>query len=236
MGSLTEALRGFLDSASILAFPLAFAGGVLTSFTPCVYPMVPITVAYIGGRSEGSRSKGFVLSSAYVLGIAVTYSVLGAFAALTGRIFGYFTINAWVFGAVGAICVALGLSMLDVWEIRLPQWLQRGGDVSAGMSRGAAGAFGVGLASGFVAAPCTAPVLGVLLTLVASRQNVIYGVGLLFAFALGLGFLLMLVGTFTGALTSLPQSGSWMRTIKKGFGVAILGVAGYFFYSAGQLI
>ncbi len=221
-----------LQSFSVAAYLIVFAAGVLTSFTPCVYPMIPVTVTYIGGASAGSKSRAALRTLVYVLGIAVIYSSLGAFAALTGRFFGQIATNPWVYFAVGNVIILFGLSMLDAVVLPIPGILTRG----ARGGENYLGAFVMGMASGFVAAPCTAPVLGTLLLYVGSRGNAFYGASLLFTFAFGLGFLLLILGTFAGALTSLPKAGAWMVTIKKVFGLGMILVGEYFLIRMGRLM
>ena len=224
-------ISSYLAAGSILAYGVAFLSGVVTSFTPCVYPLIPITMAYVSGRRKGKRGS-FLLSLIYVLGMAVTYSALGMFAALTGKMFGGITVNPWVYLIVANIFILFSLHMMGVYTIKIPQIQIRG----PGTQGGAIGAFFLGLTSGFVAAPCTAPVLGALLAYVATTQNVLFGGSLLFVFSLGLGTLLVLVGTFSGMLSSLPKSGAWMITVEKIFGLILLLVAEYFILQAGKLL
>jgi len=213
---------------------VVFAAGVLTSFTPCVYPMIPVTVTYIGGASAGNRRRAVSLSLVYVLGMAVVYAALGVAAAMFGKIFGSFTRTPLVYGAVGVLIVAFGLGMLDLYSIRVPAFFS--GVQREGVKRGGfLGAALMGVAAGFVAAPCTAPVLGLLLTYVASTRKVIWGGALLLIFALGLGTLLLLVGIFSGLLSGLPRAGAWMDRLKKGFGVAMLVVGGWFLFEAARM-
>lgn len=230
--SFYQTAQEAIKNATLFAFPLVFFAGVLTSFTPCVYPMIPITAGYIGAKGAGSRSKGFLLSLCYVLGMAVMYSALGAFASLTGKMFGTISTNPVFYFIVGNMCIFLGLNMLDVFQIPIPQFLAYR---QASKSGGYAGAFLIGLAAGTIAAPCTAPVLATLLFLVAKKQNLLYGISLLFVFSLGLGFLLILVGTFASLLTSLPKSGVWTERIKKGLGFVMILIGQYFIYMMGQL-
>ncbi|ODS33291.1 MAG: thiol:disulfide interchange protein [Candidatus Scalindua rubra] len=234
MEGFLQGLEGYLSASSLFAFIAVFVGGVLTSFTPCVYPMIPITVAYIGGRSGESRLHGFSLSIFYVIGMAVTYSALGAFAALTGKLFGAASTNPILYLIVANIFIFLGLSMLDVFALPIPSFLasRQPGKKTGGRI----GAFLVGLLAGTVAAPCTAPVLGVVLTFVAAKQNVIYGVTLLFVFSIGLGTLLILVGTFAGLMSSMPKTGKWSVAIKKFFGWIMIGTGEYFLITAGKLL
>ena len=220
-------------NSPILAIFLSFAGGILASFTPCTYPMLPITVAFIGARAQGSKLRGFLLSIFYVLGLAIVYSALGAFAALTGRLFGSVTASPWTFIVVGNICVFFGLVMLGAVQLSPPAFLNRlqvkqfrGHDLLTSVALGGA--------SALVVSACTTPVLGVLLTLVAARHDLLWGIGMLFAFSYGLGALVIIVGTFTGVLASLPKSGAWMRRVQLIFGLLMIVVAEYFFIQAGE--
>ena len=213
-----------------LAFALIFLAGVGVSFTPCVYPVIPITLGYIGARSTGSRWRGFTLSLVYVLGMASTYAVLGAFAALTGRLFGQIGSSPWTYFFVAAVCFFLGLSMLGVFQ--LPQISLAGGSLaSSGGKKGYTGAFLVGVVSGLIVGPSTAPVLASVLVYVGSKQNVVYGFFLLFTFGYGVGFLMILLGTFTGLVSSLPRSGAWLDRIKKLFGIILIASAAYLVFS-----
>lgn len=217
-----------------LAILLAYVGGILASFTPCTYPMMPITVAFVGAKAHGRRWKGFVLSTFYVLGLAIVYSALGAIAALTGGLFGALTTNSWTYLLVGNICLFFGLAMLEVFPLTPPAILNRlqvrnipGHDILSSVLLGGA--------SALVVSTCTTPILGVLLTIVATRHDIVWGMGLLFAFSYGLGSLVILIGTFTGLLTSLPRSGIWMRRIQRAFGLLMIVAAEYFFIKTGEL-
>ncbi len=234
MSGLAESFRASLEAGSPLAFLLAFAGGVLVSFTPCVYPVLPVTAGYIGSRGATSAGRGFLLSAAYVLGMAATYAALGGVAAMTGQVFGQAAASPWTYLLVGNLCLLLGLSMFDAVRIPLPSFLagRAGGKRPAGVP----GAFGVGVASGLIVGPCTAPVLGALLLYVGARKNPAFGISLLFTFALGMGMLIVLIGTFAGILSSLPKSGAWSERIKKGFGVVLIVSAEYLLVEAGRLL
>ncbi len=217
------------------ALAVVFLAGLLTSFTPCVYPMIPVTVTYIGGAADGTRRRAISLSMIYVLGMALIYASLGMVTALLGKTFGRFTYNPWVYGGVGALIVFFGITMLDIVTIPTPRFL--GGVQSAGVRRGGHfGAFLMGLAAGFIAAPCTAPVLATLLVYVSQSRNVLWGGTLLLVFALGLGFLLMLLGIFSGLLTNLPRAGSWMNWIKRTFGVLMIVIGGWFLYQSWSMV
>ncbi|MEI6633959.1 MAG: cytochrome c biogenesis protein CcdA [Chlamydiota bacterium] len=227
-------LESYLHGSTALAYFAVYIGGLLVSLTPCVYPVIPITVAFIGGQSGGSRWKGFSLSVVYVLGMSCTYTVLGSVAALTGTLFGRVQSSPWTYLAVANVCILLGLSMFDVFALPLPRFLSgmRPGKPRAGL----AGAFLVGAASGLVLGPCTAPVLAVLLGYVAGEGNVVFGTSLLFVFALGMGTLQILVGTFSGVLASLPAAGVWMVRVKYLFGWILIAMGEYFLVTAGSLM
>ncbi len=230
MDHLINGLQNYLQTSLTMAFTAALLGGVLASLTPCVYPMIPITAGYIGSTNiGGSRGRAFLLAVIYVAGIAVTYAAMGVFAALTGRLFGEFNSSPWSFLLVGNIILLLGLSMLDVFT--LPMFVPK----DRGKKGGLLPTFGLGLASGLVAGPCTAPVLGVLLAYVASTGNAFLGASLLFVFAFGMGILLIVVGTFSGLMAAMPRSGNWMVHIKKGIGWLMIILAEYFLIQAGKL-
>ncbi len=230
MEQLINGLQTYLQTSISMAFVAAFAGGLLASLTPCIYPMIPITVGYIGSSNiGGSRGRAFLLAVIYVAGIAVTYAAMGLFAALSGRLFGEFNSSPWSFLFVGNIILLLGLSMLDVFTLPLFVPKERGN------KGGLPATFGLGLSSGLVAGPCTAPVLGVLLAYVASTGNAVLGAALLFVFAFGMGIVLIVVGTFSGFMALMPKSGNWMVHIKKGLGWLMLILAEYFFIQAGKL-
>jgi cytochrome c-type biogenesis protein len=227
-------LSAYLQESVFLSFLAVYLGGVLISFTPCIYPVVPITVAFIGARG-GSKGRAFFLSLIYVLGMAVTYTILGAVAALSGKLFGQIQSNPWTYFVIGNICILMGLSMFDLFalSVRTPDFITR--MQSKKRMAGVAGGFLVGAASGLVMGPCTAPVLGVILSYAATRQNVAFASGLMFVFACGMGTLLILAGTFAGLLAGIPKSGVWMVRISRLFGWILLGAGEYFLIHAGML-
>lgn len=230
MEALLAQLDTYLKTSLPLGFFAAFVGGLVVSYTPCVYPMIPITVGAIGNANlGGSRLRGFLLSLAYVSGMALTYAAMGLFAAATGRFFGAVNTSPITLLLVGNLILFLGLGMLDVFN--LPTIAPKLGT----RIKGAPGVFLVGMASGLVAGPCTAPALGVLLAWVATTGSLLIGAGLLFAFAFGMGILLIVVGTFSGLIAALPRSGAWMVTVKKLIGLFMLALAEYFFIKAGTM-
>lgn len=204
-------------------------------FTPCVYPVAPITIAYIGAHCDGTRWKGFQLSLLYVLGMSITYTALGGVAALTGSLFGQLQTSPWAYFFLGNVCILMGISLLGVFKLPL----QTPGLVIKLLYRvkakGTLGSFVVGVMSGLVVGPCTAPVLAVLLSFVATRANPVLGMSLLFVFSLGMGTLLILLGTFAGLLSSLPKSGPWMQKINLLSGWVLLAMGEYLLVNAGML-
>lgn len=230
---MIESLAASVDFSRVwMAFLVSFAGGILVSFTPCIYPIIPIQLAYVSSHGGESRWRGFTLSLAYVLGTSLTYTALGLVAALTGSLFGSIQTSPWTYFIVANICILMGLAMLEVYTLPLPGFMTR--TPQAEGRTGHLGALALGVASGIVLGPCTAPVLGVLLAYVATTQNVIYGMSLLFTFALGMGTLLIILGTFTGLLTSLPRAGTWMMRIQRAFGWVMLILGEYFLFLAGK--
>jgi len=216
-----------------LSFIGAFLGGVLMSFSPCVYPLVPVTLGFIGVKAGSSRLKGLTLSLIYVFGIAITYSALGLIASFTGRLFGQVAAHPVSFLIVGNACIIAALSFFDVINInfaglRLGNKVKNRGDIFS--------VFFMGMVSGLIAGPCTAPALGTILLYVATRQNVFYGAALLFVFAYGMGFLLILTGTFSALLVNLPRSGIWLVRLKKLSGLILLAIGEYFLIKAGRLM
>src|SRR3989338_1214342 len=215
-------------SGSPLDYFVAFFGGILLSLTPCVYPLIPISASYIGIGSGGTRSKGFVLSLAYVTGVAITYSVLGLIASLTGKIFGKVSSSPITYLLVGIVIIIFGLSMLDLFSIPLPRIIK----LPAQKKKGYFSTFLLGLSSGLIVSPCISPVLGSIFVYLTDRKNIFYGVTLLFTFAYGMGFLLILVGTFSALLLSFPKSGQWMNYIKKFSAFILIAVGIYFIINA----
>ncbi len=222
-------LESSLKAGSMLAYPAAFAGGLLASLTPCTYPLIPLTVAFIGSRSVVTRKESILLTVLYAAGIAVVYAVLGGVAALSGRIFGLVSAHPLTNFAVGVIYMVMALAMLDIITLPSPSLPPLPSEQKRG---GSAAAFSMGICSGLVIGPCTAPVMGALLLFVASRQNIIFGMSLLFVFACGICTILLVLGVITGAAALLPRSGYWLVLIKRGLALLMASSGGYFIHQA----
>jgi len=233
MNELINNLHLLIHANPALAYVAVFLAGVLVSFTPCVYPVIPLTLGFIGARSAGSRRKGLVLSLFYVCGMALMYAVLGAFAALSGKLFGTISSHPATYFVVANVCLFMGLSMLGVSEIAQ---ISFGARFDIQKRKGYLGAFIVGLVSGLIVGPCTAPALAVVLVYVGTKQNLLYGFSLLFVFGCGVGFLMVLLGTFSGLIGAMPKSGKWLELVKKFFGYVLIFAAEYLFIKMGGLL
>jgi thiol:disulfide interchange protein DsbD len=216
---------------NLVDYLVVFSGGVLVSFTPCVYPLLPITIGYIGAKGAETKIKGFILSLIYVFGIAVTYSILGLIAALAGQLFGAISTHPLSYLIVGVIFILFGLAWLDIFKLSLPVI-----PIKKTEGKGFISVFVLGLVSGLIIGPCIAPALGAILAYIASRGNVLYGASLLFTFAYGMGFLIILAGTFSGLLLNLPKSGNWLLKVKNISGLILIIIGVYFILKAGRII
>jgi thiol:disulfide interchange protein DsbD len=214
----------FAHTGLLLQLAIVFLAGLALNLTPCVYPLIPITVGFFAAQRGEGRGRPWLLALVYVLGMSITYSALGVLAALTGLLFGAALQSPWVVGLIVVVLLALATSMFGLWELRVPAWATR---VSGGRS-GVGGALVMGFVVGLVAAPCIGPFVLGLLTYVGQRQDVLLGFALFFALSLGLGLPYLLLGAFTGALERLPNSGVWMVGVRQLFGVLLIGLAGYF--------
>ncbi len=210
------------DSGFLWALLVAFGYGLAASLTPCVYPMIPITMAIVGAKGSG-RMKGFLLSLTLVLGMAVTYTTLGIFAGLSGAAFGAAVQKPAFLIPVSLLFAAFALSLFGAYEIALPAGLATKLQGS-GPRNGFGGAFIMGLVLGPLAAPCVGPFVGTVLVNIAQHQGVISGALQLFVFALGMGVLFIAVGTFNAAL---PKSGHWLTRFKHVMGLVVLGFAAW---------
>jgi thiol:disulfide interchange protein DsbD len=233
---ITEQLSG----SPLTAVPLLFLAGVLTSLTPCIYPMIPITAAIVGGGEvrDGTPKQSLrplLLSLTYVVGLALVYAALGLVAGMTGTMFGRISTNPWLYFGMANLLLFAALAMFDVIHVQVPsRLLQRAATAGEGGRFG--GAFVMGAVSGLVAAPCSAPVMIAVLTWVTETRSALLGFLYLFVFSLGMCTLLVVVGVSSGALSKLPRAGVWMVRVKKFFGFVMLGVAQYYLIKMGQLL
>lgn len=209
---------------------IVFFGGILTSFSPCMYPLLPAMVAYILPKST-SRIKGFSLSLVYVLGLSITYSILGLIASLSGQIFGRITTKPIFYFLVANIYIILGLILLDVFKFPFSGFIK----AKNLEPKGYWSTLFFGMISGLMVGPCVTPILAGVLIYVSTKQNILLGSSLLFTFSFGMGFLFILLGTFSGILINFPKSGEWLLRIKKICGIILILVAEYFLFKAGKL-
>jgi len=246
MTSLTNFLSSSLQTHWGLAYIISFLSGVLVSFTPCIYPLLPITVGFITLRGGHSKVSAFWLSVFFVTGTAIVYSALGVIASLSGKLFGQMQVNPISFFIVGNISLILGLGSLDVFHLpvfRLSKLTPSTSKDSSIMSdsktltrRNIFFALCLGMTGGLVISPCTTPVLGVLLFYVSTQRNIFLGATLIFIFALGMGTLLIIVGTFSSLLNRLPKAGRWNLGVKKVLGWMLIAYAEFLFLKAGKLM
>lgn len=225
-----------LQQNPLLVAAAMFGAGLLTSLTPCVYPMIPITAGIIGGTAGASASRARVVSLTltYVAGLALLYAVLGLLAGMTGTLFGTVSASPWARLAIGNLLLLFGLAMLDVFPVSAPQRLTAW---AAGLGGGSyPGVFLLGATSGVVAAPCGAPAFAAVLTWVSTTGSPALGFIYLFVFSLGMTALLVVVGVFSGVLARLPRSGNWMLWIKRAAGAILIVMAQYYFVQAGMVL
>jgi thiol:disulfide interchange protein DsbD len=213
------------ESGIFYTFIFIFIGGLALNLTPCVYPLIPITISYFAGQSKGQKGTLVIRAIIYVVGMAITYSILGVVAALTGGLLGSALQNPIVLIFIALVLVALALSMFGLYEIRVPQSLAKIG----GKNRsGYLGTLFMGLTVGLIAAPCIGPFVLGLLTYVGELADPFLGFWMFFILAIGLGTPFLLLGIFSGAATSIPRSGAWMVWVRNIFGFVLIGMAIYF--------
>lgn len=216
------------------AIPLLFGAGLVTSVTPCIWPMIPITAGLLGGTGAEQRSRGrrVLYTLLYALGLALVYASLGLLAGLTGTLFGSVSANRWAYLAMANLLLLSALAMLDVFPVAAPARLVAWASKFGGRSPGSV--FLMGATSGLVAAPCGAPAFAAVLTFVSGTRSAGLGFLYLFVFSIGMTAVLIGVGLFAGTLAALPRAGRWMVWAKKVGGVLILVMAEYYLIKAGQ--
>ena len=223
---LSEA--GFYRRGLPLNLLLAFLGGLALNLTPCIYPLIPITLAWFGGQAHGDKKNLIAHAGVYIFGMAATYSILGVIAALTGSLFGAALQYPVVLLGVALVMTLLALCMFDVYELRMPPFLT---SLVGAPRAGLVGTLLMGLTVGIVAAPCIGPFVLGLLTYVGERGSTLEGFSLFFALALGLGVPFLVLGIFSGSIHWLPRSGAWMVWVRKIFGFVLFGMAWYYLRS-----
>lgn len=232
---IADPLPSQLSSHPLAGLAVAFGGGLLASLSPCLYPMIPITLSIVGGARASSRVQrvGFVL--VYVAGLATTYAALGLIAGLTGTMFGAISTNPWLYFAMANVMLLAAAMMADVIAVPIPTSIQqRAASVGTGGRIG--GAFAMGTVSGLVAAPCGAPVMAGILTWVTTTRSGVLGFLYLLAFSLGMCALLLVFSVLADTALRLPRPGSWMTVVKRVCALVLLGVAEYYLISMGRLI
>ncbi len=221
--SVNEVEAMFRERGMILAFLALFFIGLALNLTPCVYPMLSVTVSIFGGQNDPNMLRVFSKAVVYVLGIATMYSVLGVLASFSGELFGSWLQHPWVLGGIGLLLFALALSMFGLYEIQIPYWLSS--KIGTGNSTGFAGTYFSGLVVGIFAAPCIGPPIIALLAFIGAQGDPVFGFWSFFVLSLGLGLPYLILGTFSGLLPKLPKSGMWMIWVKKVFGVVLVALA-----------
>lgn len=215
-----------LESNGILfGLIFVFLGGLALNLTPCVYPLIPITIGYFGGQSEGNLKRLSMMGVLFVIGLAVTYSIIGVVTSLTGAVFGSLLQNPFVIIIVALILLTLSLSMFGVYEFKLPDKIVA---KAGGAKGGYYGAFFMGLTMGVVAAPCIGPFVLGLVTYVAAKQDPFFGFIMFFVLAIGLGLPYLFLAVFSGKIKNLPRAGEWMQGVEHIFGLILVGMAIYF--------
>lgn len=229
-GANSGATRGRLESALARGglgwFLALFAGGLLLNLTPCVFPMLGVTVSIFGARRKEPLPKVVSTAALYVLGICATYTVLGVVAALSGRLFGSALQSVWVDLVLGGLMVLLSLGMFGVYEMQPPSWLMN--RLGGAQATGFAGAFVSGLGVGVIAAPCVGPFVVAVLALIAQKGDVGFGLGTMFTMSLGLGFPYLFLATFSNLIQALPRAGDWMVWVKHALGLLLASFGAYY--------
>jgi thioredoxin:protein disulfide reductase len=222
---LSSDVSGTLASRGLPLTLLAiFVLGLALNLTPCVYPLIPITIGYFSQQSGSSTGRRAALSSLYVLGIAITYSALGVFSALSGKLFGAWLQHPAVLVFFALLMLVMATSMFGAFELQAPQFISR----HSGGQSGLLGALTMGLVIGIVAAPCVGPFVISLIALVSSLQSPFLGFLMFFVLALGLGLPYLFLGIFSSSVSAIPRSGMWMIQVKRAMGFILIAMAFYF--------
>jgi cytochrome c-type biogenesis protein len=228
MEGLMQTLEEAISSSSWLVIPLVFVGGAATGMNPCVYPTIPVIIGYISGQKSQTKAKGLLLALAFVLGLAITYVILGATIGFLGSVLGL-SRTVWMY-IVAAVCIAVGLNMAGLLPLSFSTWAP--GQSRWAQMSGFLGAILLGMMFGLVASPCAMPILTLILAMIASKGQVAYGSVLMFTYAVGHGLPLVIIGTVAGALTSLERFTKYSVTIQRVGGWLLIAVGAYFIWTA----
>lgn len=218
---LGDTVPRIVESGSWLAIFVVLLGGILTSISPCILSIIPVIVGYIGGYTHENKSRGFIMSLTFLLGLSTTFSILGAFVSALGLVFGQF--GAQWYYVVAAVAILMGLNLLGVFSINFPALKKmpiRGNSLVS--------SFLMGMFFGLVASPCATPVLAVILTYAASKQEILYGGILLFAYGIGHGLPILIAGTFTSVIKNMQHFQRWGHLLNVISGLALIGFGLYF--------
>ena len=210
-GVLVELDKVMLNSPS-LGLLISFFAGILTSFSPCIYPLIPITLGVVGAASSKTRTRGFILSLVFALGVSTVYVTLGILASFAGVFFGRFFVNPISYFLITIVFIVFGLHLLGLIKLNFFQLPFSNKTVS---KKGLIPTFILGMVGALAIAPCNFPVLGTILSLIALRKDVFYGAAALFFFSLGYGVIIVILGTFSTLIRKLPKQGSWLIIINK---------------------
>jgi len=199
MESILSNISDVINNSPGLAYLFVFLGGLISASSPCVLAIIPLVIGFVGGYSEGNKKKAVVYALVFALGLSITFTILGAIASLVGGLFG--DVGKFWYYLAGAVAIVMGLYLMGVIRFRLPQPV-----TLKSKHKGVLGAFFLGMLFGAVSSPCATPVLAVILAFAATKAKVVYGISLLFVYAVGHCALIVLAGIFTGFVESYAQS------------------------------
>lgn len=218
-----NSLEKIFNSSPGLGLGISFLAGIFASFSPCIFPLIPITLSIVGATSVSSRLKGFSVSLIFVLGVAFTYTILGVLAASFNIFFDKFFINPFTYIFLSLFFLAMGLSLLGLLKINFFSFTHNYSHKSTTFS-----IFILGMISSLSIIPCNFPILGSILTLISLKKDIPYGALALFVFSLGYGLVLLILGTFTSLIAKLPKQSRWIVIINKVLGGILIFVGLYF--------
>jgi cytochrome c biogenesis protein CcdA len=224
MEALLSNIRHIIHNQHGLAFIAVFIGGLISAASPCVLAAIPLIIGYVGGYSEGNKKKAALFSLVFILGLSITFTLLGAAASVMGQFLGF--MGRWLYAGLAVIAIVMGLQLMGIISIPLP--LQK---TRAVKTKGLLGAFLLGLLTGTVSSPCATPVLAVILAYVSTQGDMMYGGSLLFVYAVGHCALIFIAGLSVGLTESIISS-KGMRNVslysKRFSGLVLVAVGLYF--------